>query len=352
MLSQLLGRRSGAALLAAGLALLPARDALANDWIGDLVYCDANANGSFDSGDYPLNGVSVRVVCERNGSVCDDITTTSGAPDPSVGDPTVSAFNRFCTNSTWNLADPSSWDGRYLVNANIGCRGLGHPRRCTVTVDPTTVPADCNVLVTPQPGIPDDGNGDGDFCDAGDGPFPEGQPLGNAAIQGGCDAYPDPAPAAYQYTTILNRVDECSLHNDFGFTAPSDEEFPSRTPGYWKNHPNAVALFLPVEHCGTQISAICDAVALLGAGGGGLEAFSRHSAAAQLNCAAYGCPAEIAALIDAGNAACAAGAPYDFGGAAATLDVYNNLGDELGDDPVPGGADPKFCNAPKKKVRR
>lgn len=344
--------RAGLAVRAGlALALLWAPGAFANDWVGDLVYCDVNANGSFDAGDYPLNGVSVRVVCERNGAVCEDVTTTTGTLHPSVGDPAV--FNQRCAGiTTWNPLDPAALDGRYLVNANVGCRGLGHPRRCTVTVDPTTVPAACDVLVTPQAGgVPEDGNGDGDFCDAEDGPFPEAQPLGNAASQGGCEAFPDPAPADYTYPAILNRVDECSLHHDFGFTEPSDEQPPTRTPGYWKNHPQAVALFGPVWHCGTEVTDTCAIIALLATKGGGFSAFTRHSAAAQLNCAAYGCPAEIHALIHAGEDACAAGDPFDFTEAANRLDVYNNLGDALGEDPVPGPADPKFCKPPKNARR-
>ena len=50
-------------------------------------------------------------------------------------------------------------------------------------MDQSTAPAGCLSLITPLAvGPPTNANGDGDFCDAGDGPFPEGQPLGNLPV--------------------------------------------------------------------------------------------------------------------------------------------------------------------------
>ena len=73
-----------------------------------------------------------------------------------------------------------------------------------------------------------DNNNDGDFCDVSippqagdDGPFSEGQPLGNVVSYGGCEAFPDPAPGDGTYTvTIDSASDECSIYNDFGYKPP------------------------------------------------------------------------------------------------------------------------------------
>ena len=67
--------------------------------------------------------------------------------------------------------------------------------------------------------------------------------------------------------------------------------------------------------------------------------------AALLNCEAFGCPSNISDLIAEGSAACA-GVPngFDFGAAGATLDEYNNAGDDLDLPFQSPRALPKFCN--------
>lgn len=332
------------------LAMLAAQDARAT-FIGDLVYCDANANGVRDAGEVGLNGVGVRVVCTAdNGVQCADLSTVTGTLHPTA-QATLGDYTRLCgTATTWDPTNPAEdLTGRYLVEVFGTCGAQPRPWTCSVTVDGATAPATCNQAVTPVAGgFPIDDNGDGDLCDAGDGPFPEAQPLGNIADDLGCEAYPDPPPASGRYTAIIEPDfnDGCSIHNDFGFTN-EPRELPTRTPGFWKNHPAATAQFLPVEFCGEAVTDVCAAVALLGANGGGLDAFKRHATAAQLNCAAFGCPADVQAVIDAGNAACDGGGAFGFGAAADELDFYNNSGDDLASGLAPGPADPKFCSAPK-----
>jgi hypothetical protein len=214
-------------------------------------------------------------------------------------------------------------------------------------VNEATLPTTCNGLVTPIVGMPADGNGDGDWCDATDGPFPEGQILGDSsASQAACEAAASPGPLDGIHNTVQTSPgSRCSLYADFGYTANSFGR-PTRTPGFWKNHPDAVEGQLPVEYCGRDVEEVCDAVGLLGQQGGGLNAFARHATAAQLNCAAFGCPADIAAVVDGGNAACAArNRSYDYGAAAAILDEYNNSGESIATGFEFGSADPKFCRS-------
>ena len=71
--------------------------------------------------------------------------------------------------------------------------------------------------------------------------------------------------------------------------------------------------------------------------------------AAQLNCEAFGCSADIAEVIAEGNAACAAHTDYDFGAAASLLDEFNNSGDALAATFEFGAANPKFCSAAPKR---
>jgi hypothetical protein len=102
-------------------------------------------------------------------------------------------------------------------------------------------------------------------------------------------------------------------------------------------------MFLPVEHCGDPVTTICDAVGLLSAKGGDFGNFARQSIAAQLNCAAFGCPADVQQAIDDGNAACDAGTSFPFGAMGTFLDGFNNSGDDIDHDLNVGSADPKFC---------
>ncbi len=324
----------------------------ANQFVGDLVYCDVDANGRFDGADYKLNGVEVRVTCQDgNGATCFDQTSTTG-----VLSPTVSAgdFDAVCGA----LAGHTSSDlaGRYRVEilgvngAAPGCLDTGSgtpPFHCSVSVNEATLPATCNGLVTPIVGMPADGNNDGDWCDAEDGPFAEGQILGDSSSsQAACQAAPSPGPLdGIHHTVQTSPGSRCSLYADFGY-APMAVGGPTRTPGFWKNHPDATEGQLPVEYCGRDVEEVCDAVGLLGQQGGGLNAFARHAIAAQLNCAAFGCSADIAAVVDEGNAACAARSrSYDYSGAAAILDEFNNSGESIATDFNFGPADPKFCRS-------
>jgi hypothetical protein len=351
--------RSGRlAALSLGAGLIAASPVAANQFVGDLVYCDTDANGRYDGADYTLDGVQVRVTCtDTAGTVCFDSVATTGALHPSV---TPSVFDTACSSiagysATGDLA------GRYLVEvlgangALPGCTSPTNPRpyECVVTVDESTLPETCNGLVTPVAGLPDDGNGDGDWCDPEDGPFPEGQVLGdNSTSQASCEASPSPGPGEGVHTTVSfpapGQETWCSLYADFGYTPKGGEQFPTRTPGFWKNHPSALEDTLPVAYCGETITEICDAVTRLRTPGGGFNAWTRHVVAAALNCAAFDCPDDIADLIAESSAACAGQSKsYDFGAAAALLDEYNNSGDALPSDLDQSPADPKYCGLPK-----
>jgi len=339
-----------AAVLAASTLPLLAGSAQAT-FVGDLVYCDENANGTWDAGETGIDGVEVDVVCTADdGTVCADYRAVTGTIHPSA-EVNLPLWKGICGSvETWDPTDPEAdLTGRYLVEVFDVCNGLPRPWNCTVTVDPSTVPASCNDPVTPVAGgLPVDGNADGDLCDAVDGPFPEGQVLGNQSFEGGCNAYPDSPPSTGVYHAVIApERDGCSLHNDFGFTPGEDEEPPTatRTPGGWKNRPPAVEQFLPVEFCGRTVTEVCDAIELLGEGGGGLSKWARHATAAQLNCNAFGCPDGIASLIADGNAACAASQSFDFDTAGTILDEFNNSGEDVPVDFWQGAADPFFCDA-------
>lgn len=315
-------------------------------FVGDLVFCDVNRNGVFDFGDFGLNGIVVRLQCVNpaNQTTCFDDTTTTGTLYPTAVE-NLEYFAPFCGGSaTVDFSLPGAdLNGRYLFEISGPC--YGQSLECSVTVDTSTLPAMCNGLVTPQVGgFPADGNGDGDLCDPEDGPFPEGQPLGNSPAYGGCDANPDPFPADNSFGAFIDSGDdECNVQYDFGYTRETNEA--TRTPGFWKNHPDATSSLLPIEFCGETIEDFCQAYSLLDLGGGGLNKFSRHAVAGLLNCAAFGCPDSISALIAAGSAACAAGETFDWETAGTTLDLYNNSGEEVEPaDFEPGAADPKFCN--------
>jgi hypothetical protein len=334
-----------------------AAPASAFQFAGDLVYCDADANGVYDGADTKLDGVEVRVTCrDTAGTVCFDSTATTGVLHPSVP---AAEFDDKCGAAAGYSAVAGELSGRYLVEilgvtgAVPGCapyRGT-MPFDCTVTVNEATLPASCNGLVTPVVGLPADGNGDADWCDPEDGPFPEGQILGDSSLsQAACQAAPSAGPSDGVHHTFhsLDRT-SCSLYADFGYT-PRTESGPTRTPGFWKTHPSAIAQVLPIQFCGRTVTQVCEAVGLASQQGGGLNAFTRHATTAALNCKAFGCSAEIEALLADGNAACAAGdASFDYGGAASVLDEFNNSGDAFptGLDQTP--ADPKFCSAAKKR---
>lgn len=337
-----------------GAGLLAAMPAAANQFVGDLVYCDADANGRYDGTDTPLDGVQVRVRCtDSTRTVCFDSVATTGALHPSV---TPSAFDATC-GSAAGYSAAGDLSGRYLVEvlgangALPGCRppSASRPYACVVSVIETTLPASCNALVTPVAGLPADGNADGDWCDPEDGPFPEDQILGdNSVSQATCEASPSPGPADGVHVTVSypapGQVTSCALYADFGYTARGGEQLPTRTPGFWKNHPEAVADTLPVSYCGESVTEVCDAVERLRTRGGDFNAWTRHVVAASLNCAAFDCPDGVADLIAESNAACAAQSrTYDFAAAATLLDEYNNSGDALpsGLDATP--ADPHFC---------
>src|SRR5436189_168725 len=95
---------------------------------------------------------------------------------------------------------------------------LGSGLFCAGPARATSAPRTCNVASTPLAGgTPADGNADGDFCDPEDGPFPEGQPLGNLPQAFGttlrtCDEAPDPAPGNGVYHVVVDPVggDDCA----------------------------------------------------------------------------------------------------------------------------------------------
>jgi hypothetical protein len=288
-----------AVTLAASVITVPAQSSV---FVGDLVYCDVNANGNLDAGEFVLNGVVVDISCEDPaGNVCFVGSDSTGGPLPAGTEAKLSVFDSACGGAvSYDPADPSQLDGRYLFevtgdfNAGTGCFFGGsfpQPWTCTVSVDPSSLPSDCNVLVTPEAsGFPFDGNNDGDFCDAEDGPFPEDQVLGNLPNQGGCENFPDPAPGDEVYTAVIDNTfpasaDRCSPHNDFGYTGAVGGE--GCTPGYWRNHLDTWVLdpsadfdtTFGVDFFDPDIT-LEDAVNL---GGGGIRKLARHGTAALLN---------------------------------------------------------------------
>jgi hypothetical protein len=338
----------GAAVAALAISGLATTQAEARRWVGDLVYCDANANGTFDPGEAPLDGVGVDVVCTDDlGVVCADYRTETGTLHEST-DGSLFAFEAACgAEAGWDPMDPTTHHGRYLIEVLAGCIAHQRPFACEVSVDPATLPADCNRPVTPLvEGFPFDDNGDGDACDAEDGPFPEGQPLGNIPSQGGCEAYPDPLPGDGVYHVVVGELDvsdRCSLYNDFGYTGERATCPGTRTPGFYKVHPDVLAALLPISYCGRTVDDVCEAVRLMRSKGPGSD-FARHMVAASLNCKAFGCSDEITAKIAEANAACARRSwRFDYQGTADMLATYNESCHEV---PFPfehEAADPKFC---------
>ena len=265
-------------------------------FIGDLVYCDVDANGVYDEYDLPLSGVSVRVTCTANdASICYDQSFVTGADPSGVAD--VGLQPQFCgdpadppSDSTWNPITEGAQPGRYLHEVWNNCNTFPGPWLCTVNVDPSTLPASCNQLVTPVLGGPP--NPDpitGDFCETG--PFPEGQPLGNTESWGGCLNYPDPAPANETFTVQVSPIgeDECNIHNDFGYTYA--DGFDGCTPGFWKQAHHREywpvdpdTLFNDVFDCSTPLFdpdiTLWEAIRLRG---GGVDKVGRHGTAAYLN---------------------------------------------------------------------
>ncbi len=214
--------------------LLVPQLASAHDFLGDLVYCDVDADGLFDpaDGDYGLDGIDVDIICTADdGTECINLTTTTGALHSSVFRmegmrPVLAQFPDHC---------PVAWDpfgdltGRYLIELSDSCAPLPKPWTCTVAVDPSTLPTDCAALVTPMTGGPPFDDGDGKYCDKiTDGPFPEGETLGNihyAYEEATCLMFPDPAPGDGRFTVIIfpdngggQLSDFCAAYNDFGYT--------------------------------------------------------------------------------------------------------------------------------------
>jgi hypothetical protein len=221
------------------LAALAARPALAS-FIGDLVYCDADCDGRYEpgGGDVGLDGVVVRVRCRTTGgATCAQFSATTGQTHSSIAGQ-LAFFDQICAPSrTWSANGDRT--GRYLVEVLQSCadHDPDGPYTCTVTVDGNTLPASCNRLVTPQQGgPPSNGNADGDFCDAEDGPFPENQPLGNLAQAFGtglqtCEQAPDAAPGDARFTVTISPIggDDCAIYNDFGYCRPPETTTTSTT---------------------------------------------------------------------------------------------------------------------------
>ena len=200
---------------ATALAALVAAPASAINYVGDLVYCDQDADGIYDptAGDYGIDGVGVTITCAADGTACEPIEVVTGAPN------LTDTALQFCGDAL--SFDPAGdLSGRYFAEITQACPSFAYPRVCTVEVDPTTLPADCNVLVTPVAGLPADANDDGDACDAGDGPFAEGQPL-LAANGEVCDPLPEDGVFMASFFQVSQL---CSVHNDFGFAPEIEEE--------------------------------------------------------------------------------------------------------------------------------
>jgi len=327
-------------------------------WVGDLVYCDDNENGIYEpaGGDFPLNGVTVNMMCVDtiDNITCADYTTVTGGPlHPSTGIFINNWPNNCDQVSGWDALNPATFDGRYLFNIfndctdplinQVGLNPTQNPITCTITVDESTLPINCDGIVTPRAlSFPLDGNNDGDRCDAGvDGPFPEDEAL---SYQGGAC---DPNPGDGVFRAVFNYFAEnCLSYNDFGYAFDNNvQDDPTRTIGYWKNHPKATKKFLPLgDFCGVAIDEHCDAYEFLSLGGGGINNFKRQAVGALFNCAAWGCSDDIADLIADGSEACAEGnGSFDYGNAGEVLDIFNNSGDDLPLGFNGGRARPKYC---------
>ena len=341
------GRVTRVVLMACAALAWDARSTRAT-FIGDLVYCDLNRNGVWEPGvgEPALNGVGVGVECRTpDQTVCFSGTTTTGTIHSSAAG-LLTFFNQICAPSrTW---DPSAdVAGRYLFEVFTACVAVGPgPWTCRVTVDQSTAPAGCLSLVTPLAvGPPTNANGDGDFCDPGDGPFPEGQPLGNMPQALGqnlqtCEQRPDPAPGNGVFNVIVDPVggDDCSIYNDFGF-APRLE---GCTPGYWKQKQHFDSW--PTGYTPTQtVESVFDVPAFpklgdaklltaLGFDGGSTlkeaaQILLRAAVAAVLSSASPGInyPRSTADVISQVNAALASNSRNTMLTLASTLDKLNNL---------------------------
>jgi hypothetical protein len=153
---------------------------------------------------------------------------------------------------------------------------------------------------------------------------------------------PDVAPNSHLSGIFVDGTDAC---------APPVEA-PSRTLGYWKNHPTVIngvfggaPSLLPLTFCGETIeqNQVCEAVYFLSQGGGGKRKFMRQGMAALLNCTAFGCPTEISDLIAEASEACGNGDSYKYGKAGGILGTFNEANDDL---PLPfqsPSALPKYC---------
>jgi hypothetical protein len=230
-----LKRFSLATGVAATLGLFGAGVASANQFVGDLVYCDVGGTRGVydpDAGDYGIDGVEIAIHCVGTQNTC-DVTTTTGAFHASVD---LGNFAANCAeHATFDILDPAARNGRYAVNLTRpeACPNpLGVPVSCTVTVNPATLPADCDALVTPtlDPELPVDGNGDGDYCDAEDGPFVEDQILGdNGNDPVVCEAVPSAVlgDAIHEYNSNNPPITtRCSLYADFGYESGEEECVP------------------------------------------------------------------------------------------------------------------------------
>lgn len=228
-------------VVASTFVLLGAGIASANQFVGDLVYCEVGGTrGVYEpaQGDYGIDGVAVDIHCtDGTGAVC-DLETSTGAFHSSVDVPT---FASNCSSfSTFDILDPAARTGRYAVNL-LGPGAcpvtFRHPVSCTVTVDPATLPANCDLLVSPTvtPELPVDVNTDGDYCDPEDGPFVEGQILGdNGADQATCEAAPSiPGDGVHEYhSNNPPSSTRCSLFDDFAF----EKDEPECTPCVPRKH--------------------------------------------------------------------------------------------------------------------
>jgi hypothetical protein len=302
--------------LVAVLGLAVAVPAAQATFVGDLVFCDVDRDGVFSppAGDYPLSGVRVGIECRTaENQVCFGASTVTGTIHDSAAPYVGTLLQSLCGNViTW---DPGvSTAGRYLVEVFDSCVGAGPgPWMCRVTVDQGTAPADCNEISTPlAAGPPVDGNNDGDFCDPEDGPFPEGQTLGNQADSSfTCNQRPDPGPGTGFFTVIVEPVgdDDCALYNDFGF-APR-RHLQGCTPGYWKQkqHFDSWVGYAPGDSFeavfGRDVPGNPTLLAALKLTGGGLKALMRHAVAALLSAAhpdinyTFGTPADVIAAFQA-----------------------------------------------------
>lgn len=118
---------------------------------------------------------------------------------------------------------------------------------------------------------------------------------------------------------------------------PPQDLYPTRTQGYWKTHPYAASYHGSISVCGDTYSTTSKDYCSLFKQKGRKANFYRQAGAAALNCAEWGCPADVQYAVD--------NCQYNKAG---FLDSYNNglagYSEHEAEQPTwHGPADPRYC---------